>query len=170
MFVTGIICLTLKYTVNTVLMNSEGASASCARAYSWAASWLQKQAIAESKRADLSRPHICEWEAMNNWQWDNKNDPFWGGSSGKSKMSRLYLWKTNLNYFCICMNYMNTSFETLLGGNHINSPNCQNAICVSLSSSLHPEDYGCLWAWRERLPPLKSSVFPRRLWEAIAFT
>jgi hypothetical protein len=50
---TGIICLTLKYTVNTVLMKREGrVSPVCLRIF-MAAFRLQKKTIAESKRADL---------------------------------------------------------------------------------------------------------------------
>lgn len=49
---TGIICLTLKYTVNTVLMKREGSvSAVCVHIHGGFP--LQKKTIAESKRADL---------------------------------------------------------------------------------------------------------------------
>lgn len=49
---------------------------------------------------------------------------------------------------------MNISLETLPGCNHINSPNCQHAICVSLQLLLHPEDCAVLGLGGKRLPPL----------------
>lgn len=52
------------------------------------------------------------------------------------------------------MNYMNISLETLPGCNHINSPNCQHAICVSLQLFLHPKDCAVLGLGGKRLPPL----------------
>lgn len=52
---TGIICLTLKYTVNTLLMNSEGSVRIACACIFMDCFRLQKKTIAESKRADLSR-------------------------------------------------------------------------------------------------------------------
>lgn len=105
----------------------------CACAYSWNTSWLQKKTIAESKGLTF---YGSKSESV--WLWIIEYGiikmTLFGGNSGKSKMPWLYPRNMNLNYFWICMNYTNISFETLPGCKHINSSNCQHAICVSLSS------------------------------------
>lgn len=169
---TGIICLTLKYTVNTLLMNSE-------------ASVRMVCACIFMRRFPASEENNCRikegWPFMvlkstSVWLWIIEyriiRMTLFGGSSGKSKMPWLYPGNMNLNYFWICMNYMNISLETFPGCNHINSSNCQGAICAFPSSFLHPEDRAVVALGGERLPPFHSSVLlPRsRFVEEIAFS
>lgn len=66
------------------------------------------------------------------------------------------------------MNYMNISLETFQGCNHINSSNCQHAICVSLSSFLRPEE-GAIHGFGGKgslpfNPPFSSHLDSRRKW------
>lgn len=145
---TGIICLTLKYTVNTLLMNSEGrVRIVCACIFME----LGPTSEENNRRTKEGWPFTV-LKSMSVWLWIIEYGiikmTLFGGGSDKSKMPWLYPRNVNLNYFWICMNYMNISLETLPGCNHINASNCQHAICVSLESFLHPE------ASREKAPSL----------------
>lgn len=161
---TGIICLTLKYTVNTLLMNSEG-SVRIACACIFMEHFLTSE---ENNCRTKEGWPFTVLKSMRVWLWIIEYGiikmTLFGGNSGKSKMPWLYPGNTNLNYFWICMNYTNISFETLPGRNHINSFHCQHAICVSLQSFLCPEHCAVLELGSKRLPPFESSLhLPFRL-------
>lgn len=156
---TGIICLTLKYTVNTLLMNSEGSvRMACARIF------MPRFLTSEENNCRIQEgwPFMV-LKSTSVWLWIIEyriiKMTLFGGSSGKSKMPWLYPGNMNLNYFWICMNYMNISLETLPGCNHINSSNCQRAIWASLSLSSTPRTVQCLALEGEGSLPLNPLFF-----------
>ena len=110
---TGIICLTLKYTVHTLLMNSEGSVrivCLCIFMERFPTSGENNCGIKEGWPFTVRKP-------MSMWLWIIEYGiikmTLFRDNSGKSKMPWLYPRNTNLNYFWICMNYMNISLETL---------------------------------------------------------